>query len=143
MPVARYFLWVGTALLVLLFIADACLPKVPVDTAIERPTPIIRIVSERKWPDRIVFDTGASMPRVVTAASPDTIDKPAADDPARARDAFAQLQTSDQVQVASQKKPEARMQRQQRIARRHVARRPSPRIASQSQYAWFGGRMWW
>jgi hypothetical protein len=57
-------------LLALLFIADACLPKLPAAKATtDAPPPAIRIHSERKWPERIVFDTSAPMPRMATAAS--------------------------------------------------------------------------
>ena len=70
MPLVRYFLWVGSMLLALLFIADACLPNLPAGkTTTDRPSPAIRIHSERKWPERIVFDTSAPMPRVATDAS--------------------------------------------------------------------------
>src|SRR5215813_10239563 len=70
MPLARYFLWVGSVLLALLFIAGACLPKLPAANAMtDAPPPAIRIHSERKWPERIVFDTSAPMPRMATAAS--------------------------------------------------------------------------
>lgn len=67
MPLLRYFFLVGGALLALLFAADAYLPKSPV---IERATAtadlsMIRIRSDRKWPERIVFDT--TQPAIVPA----------------------------------------------------------------------------
>ena len=69
MPLARYFLWVGGVLLALLFVADARLPALPVaEATTDVPSPIIRIHSERKWPDRIVFDTNAPIPRINLAA---------------------------------------------------------------------------
>ena len=67
MPLARYFLYVGGVLLTLVFILDACLTsQLP---AIERShanSPVIRIHSDRKWPERIVFDTAlpTSFPRL-------------------------------------------------------------------------------
>lgn len=70
MPVARYFLWVGGVLLALLFIANACLPKLPEGRATDTPRPVIRIYSERKWPERIVFDTSTPMLHMAAAASP-------------------------------------------------------------------------
>src|ERR1700751_5305996 len=59
MPVVRYFLFVGVALLAFLFAADAYLPKMP---AVESPRAtadlsVIRIHSVQKWPERIVIDT--------------------------------------------------------------------------------------
>jgi hypothetical protein len=129
-------------LLALLFIADACLPKWPATKLTTDAPPLaIRVSSESKWPERIIFDTSAPIPHVATAANSVTIN-PEAVNPARARDAFAQLQTSDQMQGTGQKKLDAQMQRQQRIAKRHVAR-PFLRASRQPRYAWFGGRMWW
>ena len=59
MPLARYFLFVGGLLLALLFVADACLPKMPVAEAVNAgfDPATIRIHSDRKWPERVVFDT--------------------------------------------------------------------------------------
>jgi len=153
MPMARYFLWVGGVLLVLLFIADACLPKLPVSVAADRPGPVIRITSERKGPERIVFDTSAPMPSVAAAASSlqvNPVQERAAIIPDRTREAMAQSQMPDgaRVQAETPKKPE--VQHRQKIARRYserrplwVVARPPPRISRQSHYAWFGGGMWW
>jgi hypothetical protein len=62
MPLARYFLVIGGVLLVLLFVVDAVLPSLPVadktDAAVDMP--VIRINSDRKWPERVVFDTSTS-----------------------------------------------------------------------------------
>ena len=147
-PSHRYFLWVGSVLLALLFIADACLPNLPAGKlTTDRPSPAIRIHSERKWPERIVFDSSAPMPRLPTDASSvqgNPVQQTAAVIPDRAREALARLQISDVVQITagSPKKQEARAQRQQKITKRRVAR-PVLRVARQPQYAWFGGRMWW
>jgi hypothetical protein len=43
MPLARYFLYVGSVLLALLFIADACLPKPPAVNHSDEFRPVIRI----------------------------------------------------------------------------------------------------
>jgi hypothetical protein len=59
-PIARYFMVVGSALVVLLFIAGWSLPE-PAASFPDRPEVIeraaIRIRSERKWPEKIVLDT--------------------------------------------------------------------------------------
>ncbi len=60
MPIARYFMVVGSALVVLLLIAGWSLPEPPSSfpdrsEIIERM--VIRIRSERKWPEKIVLDT--------------------------------------------------------------------------------------
>ena len=147
MPVARYFLWVGSVLLALLFIADARLPNLTIERRDDALKPVIRISSERKWPERIVFDTSAPMPHVVAAARQAALDptrQAAVIIPHGVREARAQLQASDVIQMhaAMPKKQSASAPRQHKITKRHVARPPLG-IARQSQYAWFGGRMWW
>jgi hypothetical protein len=97
MPLLRYFVFVGGALLVLLFICDAVLPQVPLPGNLTSGSdlPAVRIRSDRKWPERVVFDTNVptaqmSVARVELAdPAPATIAE--ASTKARARDAFAQL----------------------------------------------------
>jgi len=59
-PIARYFLVVGTVLAVLLLMAAWSFPEHP-ETFPDRPEIIeraaIRIRSERKWPEKVVLDT--------------------------------------------------------------------------------------
>jgi hypothetical protein len=58
MPIGRYIAWVGASLLVLLFAADWCLPKpLPETSGDEINRPVIRIVSVRQPPERIIIDT--------------------------------------------------------------------------------------
>ncbi len=57
MPLAQYFVGVGGALIALMFIADAYLPKLPAYETLRDELPAIRIHSERKLPDRVVFST--------------------------------------------------------------------------------------
>ena len=60
MPVARYFVFVGSALAALLLIVSWYCPVSPAIST-DRPqvsaTAVIRIKSERKWPEKIEFDT--------------------------------------------------------------------------------------
>jgi hypothetical protein len=63
MPIRQYFSWVGSVLLVALFAADWWLP----DPAAHSPSAIapnervnLRIRSDHKWPERLVFDTAHS-----------------------------------------------------------------------------------
>jgi len=59
-PIARYFVVVGSALAVLLLMAGWSLPEPPASFP-DRPEVIeraaIRIRSERKWPEKVVLDT--------------------------------------------------------------------------------------
>jgi hypothetical protein len=144
MPLMRYFCYVGGILLALLFIADAYFPKLPDAHSARTVSYIIRIHSDRKWPERVVYDT--SHP-TITHAIPTQIANIAASAPApatiapvKARDweAFAQLPASDanRLQSSDSKKREPKLQRQRKIAKRHM---PPPvlLVARQRQFAWF------
>src|SRR6266850_4621317 len=137
MPVVRYFMYVGGALLALLFISGVFLPKSPVvdrtDSAAELPA--IRIHTDRKWPERVVFDT--SIPTVVPAqtAKAEAIapsPTPVADVSARVRvrEAFAQMVPPEP------KKPEAKPQRKRKIAKNRVAP-PMIQVAQQPRFGFF------
>jgi hypothetical protein len=137
MPVLRYFLFVGGALLALLFAVDAFSPKEPVvaaaDASAAPANPALRIRSDRKWPDRIVFDT--SMPTIVppaqTAASEASPPPPTAAGEftakARVRESFAQFRPADES------KPEAKPQPPKRKIAKHRAPPAAPQVALVAQ----------
>lgn len=144
MPLIRYFCYVGGILLALLFISDAYFPKLPDTNSADTVSYIIRIHSDRKWPERIVYDT--SHP-AITHAIPAQIANIAASAPApvtiasataRVREAFAQLRPIDanQLQPSDSKKPEPKRQRQRKITKRHT---PPPLLlaARPRQFGWF------
>jgi hypothetical protein len=73
-PVARYFVYVGSVLIALLFVANWMWPS---SAPVQAPDgvaqaaaegPIARIHSTQKWPDKIEFDT--SKPTIVPAPAP-------------------------------------------------------------------------
>ena len=106
--------------------------------------PIIRIHSDRKWPERIVFDTSVPtiIPAQIASGEPSILPPETGGDvavKAREREAFAQLQPSDTKQVKS-RKPEPKSQRKSRIARRYVP--PHFTSAPQWQFGWFGQSPW-
>src|SRR4029078_9809816 len=98
MPVARYFLFVGGVLLALLFAVDAFAPQqvaVARNAAPSIDKTVVRIRSDQKPPERVVYDT--SLPTIVPPAARTHIAAvpPAllADTPAQVRfpDPFAQF----------------------------------------------------
>ncbi|MGY4469082.1 hypothetical protein ACVWWK_004791 [Bradyrhizobium sp. LB9.1b] len=69
MPIFRYFMFVGGALLALLFAANYVLPASPVTQAVATASneqPSIRIRSDRHLPERVVLDT--SQPTIAAPA---------------------------------------------------------------------------
>jgi hypothetical protein len=141
MLLARYFLSVGGGLLALLFVVDAVVPKMPAanadgnDTGIDKA--VIRIHSDRKWPERVVFDTTSIPTTIVPAQTAKTEavvppPAPAADVSAkvRVREAFAQIVPPEP------KKPEAKPQRKRKIAKNRVAP-PMLQVAQQPRFGFF------
>ena len=153
MPLARYFFLVGGVLLALVFISDFYLPKAPVaERAAEMDRQVIRIHSDRKWPERVVFDTSVPTvtpaPQALASAAPATPAAPVAAAPdeakARARESFAQLplpSDSRHVHVAELRKPEAKPQRKRKIVRRRLGP-PPVMLAQQPQFGFFGNSWW-
>jgi hypothetical protein len=146
MPLVRYFFFVGGALFALLLIADAVLPKLPVpdrdETGIDLP--VVRINSDRKWPERVVFDTSTpaiapatvSPPPATTQASvpaPATVaDIPAS---ARVRGAFAQFEPA--YPTRSGPKPQAK----RKIAKNRISP-PVVMVAQQPRPGFFASSTW-
>lgn len=68
MPIGRYLAWVGTSLLVLLFVANWFLPQPLAEpTGDEINRPVIRIASLQQPPERTVVDT--NLPTIVPPPS--------------------------------------------------------------------------
>jgi hypothetical protein len=150
MPVMRYFLYVGAALLALLLIAGVVFPTAPVAPAAQGTSTaadlsVIRIHTDRKWPERVVFDTSA--PTVVPAQTQTAkneaavaVPVPVADASTKvaARDAFAQLAPTDL------KKPSPKPQQKRKVARRRVAPPTGPTmlVAQRPQFGLFANNIW-
>jgi hypothetical protein len=127
MPLGRYFLYVGGALLALLLVLNAYLPspEAASATATEYSRPVLRIRSAQKLPERIVIDT--SIPTIVPAPTVVAEAKPPAKIPAL--DALAQISPSDlksadlksaDLKKADLKKPEPKAPPKRRVAKRTV-----------------------
>ncbi|ANW01655.1 hypothetical protein [Bradyrhizobium icense] len=147
MPVVRYFLFVGGVLLVLLLAIDAFAPQqaVVASQAVSSvDKTVVRIRSDQKLPERVVFDT--SLPTIVpppamtaqaAAPSAPAVAPASADAQARARETFAQFVP------AEAKKPEPPIQRKRKVVKSRPAPQPSQmRVAQQSHFGFFGGPNW-
>ena len=144
MPLARYFLWVSGALLAVLLIAHWYLPELPDADKASVVPPLVRIQSEQKWPERIVYDTSreAIVPAPSASARPGKATPAAvADVLATARDAFAEAPASDtsKAQSVDQKKQDAKPHAKRKVARR---RAPVLMVERRPQFGWFGSTYW-
>jgi len=152
MPLMRYFFFVGGVLLALLFVFGGTLPTVQVadraDDAVDLP--VIPIHTDRKWPERIVFDT--RVPAAVPAPATTTeaqIAAPVTDGgvspKARVLGAFAQLQPPEakQLQPYGPGKPEPKPRPKRKVAK--AVRSPAPpmiQVAQQPRFGLFGNNTW-
>ena len=78
MPIRQYFLWVGSILLVALLVADWLLPEpaAQLHSQIDPHERVnLRIRSDHKWPEGIVFDTTRIPTTAAAAVEPGGIQK--------------------------------------------------------------------
>jgi hypothetical protein len=139
MPIFRYFMFVGGALLTLLFAANLVWPTMPVLQTVgvaSYDQPLIRIRSDRHLPDRVVLDTNqptiaAPVVKTVAAAAP----QPAAQADiladmsakARVRETFAQFTpATDAAATNATKKADAKAQAPAQPKRKVARARPGP-----------------
>jgi hypothetical protein len=144
MPLARYFVVVGGALVALLFVFDFFSPKASADSGIHSAGPVdkttMRIRSEQKLPERIVFDTmqptiavkaaQTQTAQTTQAALPGPEPAPEITAKARVRETFAQFAPVEP------KKADTTVHKKKKTARApgqpmHVAR-----------YGYFGTSTW-
>ncbi len=147
MPVARYFLLVGGVLLALLFLLNEVLPQLPVAERVAESgsnKSVIRINSDRKWPERVVFDT--NMPTIVPPIAPVLVAKAEAAVPAPAAEAAVSaqargLQAFAQLKPSEPRKPEPKPQHKRRIAKTRFAP-PMVVVAQQPRFGFFANDTW-
>jgi hypothetical protein len=145
MPVARYFLYVGGVLLALLFVLDAFAPQEVAGAGHSAPgidKSTVRIHSDQKLPERVVYDT--SLPTIVPPRAAMVI--AAAAPPVPAPDVSAQVRVRDtfaQFVPAEARKLEPQAPRKRKIAK--ARSNPPMRFAQQQQQPHFGffGNIGW
>ncbi|MGY0573374.1 hypothetical protein ACTGJ9_021670 [Bradyrhizobium sp. RDM12] len=153
MPILRYFMFVGGALLALLFAADFVWPTSPVAQVVAGATydqPVIRIRSDRHLPERVVLDTSqptiaAPVTKTAAVAAPQP---PAQADvladmtaKARVRETFAQFTSKGDV-AAARKVVDAKApaQPKRKVARARLAPQrdqPMMLVAQQPHFGLF------
>jgi hypothetical protein len=163
MPLLRYFMYVGGALLTLLLVANAVLPQQPLPETLTSGSdlPTVRIRSERKLPEKVVFDT--SVPVTATAPTAKSIvalapvaAAPVAMPPAiaemsakaRVREAFAQLPDMEEAtgpkmsQMALVAVPAPKMVSKVPVVKRKIAKSRTATPLMVAQQPHFGQDTW-
>lgn len=156
MPIFRYFVFVGGALLTLLLAVNYVVPASPVAQAVATASndqPLIRIRSDRHLPDRVVLDTSqptiaapvvktaavvAPQPPVHDAASPALAEISAK---ARVRETFAQFTPNLKTEGAAARKAElqqAQTQIPQAVPAQTQPKRKVARAHPAPQYGQYG-----
>ena len=142
MPIIRYFVFVGSVLVALLFAIDRYLPTPPeTGQASDPDKTIIRIRSARSLPEKIVFDT-----RPQTAAPalanvdpvPDAVERPSSD-------VLAAMAAATMPAASTKKETPVRKRAENRL-RKKPAAKPSTitsdrRLASE-RHDFFAGSWW-
>lgn len=134
MPIRKYFLYIGSLLLALLFLADWYFPPFDAEQSrsdVDRST--IRIHSAQKWPQAVVIDT--TQPTIVPPRAATIAAAPAPQPPKAVREAHA---------MATEPEPAAKRAESAKEAKPHVRRTRAARAAGRggSRYAgppMFGG----
>jgi hypothetical protein len=157
MPVARYFLFVGGVLLALLLAIDALVPQQAIVASQAAPSvnkTVVRIRSDQKLPERVVYDTSLPTivppPAVTAQVTAPVVAPPSASAVAPASaDASAQARVRETfAQFVPAQKPEPQVQRKRKIAKSRsappmqFAQPPQMRVAQQSHFGFFGGSNW-
>jgi hypothetical protein len=151
MPLLRYFLYVGGALLSLLLLANVALPPLPPGDGIASGSelPVIRIKSDRKGPEAVVLDTSRPpVAPVVVAKADSAAPAPAAEFPpkARVREAFAQFVPPAAPAAKTLVAPETKTAEHKPLQKHKVAKarvnRPLMLVAQQPQSPHFGLFTW-
>jgi hypothetical protein len=125
MPIVRYIAWVGTSLLMSLFVANRFLPEplpVPAREAVDKP--VIRIASNQQPPERVVIDT--NQPTIVPP--PRLFDSAIPGNPSPLQ-SYASAGPSPTVIYVAKKRPKANKRREPRAATYQPTLSNTPAVA--------------
>lgn len=140
--VARYFLFVGGALMAVLVAFDAFAPKAAANNTQQATASVdkstLRIQSNQKWPEKIVFDT--TQPTIVPKAAP--VQQAALPGPAPTPDMSAQARVRETFAqfVPVEPKADTPAPRKRKVAKARTAK--PMRFAQQQHYGLFGSSTW-
>jgi hypothetical protein len=143
LPLRQFFLVVGGALLMVLFVADAVIPRPPPNESSSKGPrfPVIRINSELKGPEPVVIDT--NRPAIVPkyAAHEDVAPAPQTLTLAKSKgEASAQRFSSSREQTGAgePKKAQGKQQPTRKLGRAR-SKQPATLLAKRSDFGFFDG----
>ncbi|UGY18726.1 hypothetical protein HAP48_0015475 [Bradyrhizobium septentrionale] len=149
MPLAAYFWKVGAVLLALLFVADYSLPRAPTVDQAAANRPAVRIHSDRKWPERVDFDTRSP---VIVAAAPvaEPTEVATSSDVTESPITVAQSPgVANSFAMLPDTRPPETVDRKRQRKKLHVAARPRRNVqpqmllaARRGQFGWSGFGTW-
>jgi hypothetical protein len=140
MPLLRYFIFVGGALLALLFVVSALMPAAPSVQASNSAADlsIIRIHSAQKWPERVVFDT--SRP---TMLPPPNLAAPVVAEVIPPQQNVAVPHPKGQVREAyAQLRPNPEPKRKRKSLAKNDVGQPTMLVAQQPHFGLFSNNVW-
>lgn len=140
MPLMRYFVFVGGVLLALLLIVNAFAPSLPETKSSQAAADlsVIRIHSDTKWPEAVVFDT--TRPTVTPAAAPAPVIAETSPPPQKKTAAAAPQDRMRQAFAQAPARSEPKHKRKS-VARNYYGQ-PRMVVAQQRTPFFFGSRFW-
>jgi hypothetical protein len=132
MPLLRYFLYVGGALLTLLLVANVVLPQESLPATLTSGTdlPTIRIHSERKLPEKVVFDTSVPVRLTAPSAKTSVAAAPVAAAPVAVPPAIAEMSAKARVREAFAQLPDEEDATGPKISQMGLVTLPQPKMVS-------------
>ena len=133
-PFGRYLLWVGSALMALIFLANSYFPKPSgsFDRESKVDQSIIRITSAHRWPEKVVYDTTQPTivpPSVAAEILPTSVSAvaqiPAPAASTNVREAFAKMATVAPASERTLVRPKRKVKHKSPDARIVAYREPS------------------
>jgi hypothetical protein len=132
MPLLRYFIYVGGALLTLLLVSNAVLPREPLPGTLTSGTdlPTIRIHSDRKLPEKVVFDTTVPVRVTAPIAKTSVAAAPVAAAPIALLPATAEMSAKARVREAFAQLPDEEEATGPKISQMGLVTLPEPKMVS-------------
>jgi hypothetical protein len=135
MPLFRYFIYVGGVLLTLLLVSSAVFPRAPLPETLTSggDLPSVRILSDRKLPEKLVFDTRVPVQQAVPVVKTVVAAAPIAPAPVAASPAVAEMSAKARVREAFAQLPDDQDASGAKMSQMALVTLPQPKMISKTQ----------